>query len=291
MILLRPICLGLFVAIASIPVGMAGGLSPSEKSYVGGYRQGGMEVLSRLVLLDDHTYCFGITGGSLDLLTAGHWKSNPDKESGISLSEVRAASTLFPVRVKTTKDQKDQGDKVTFTIHGYSMSEAKHPVFATSATDSMPTAMRPLFVADKSTWSSRYTLPPVKSDQARFFYIGHYETDKYGRPTRVKVFQYALGSGNTVLIGFDQDQARPLMNMTAKLVNNVLHIDGQRFGKKDTLPAEVFSSVREDCTKPVFQAAKNEAKKNNDTAPTPIKSFYLDSTSVQGSPWFAKDKD
>ena len=284
----RPLCLGLVFSIVTASAGMAAGLSPSEKAYVGGYRQGSVDVLSRLVLLDDHTYCFGVTGGSLDLLTAGYWKSNPDKASGISLSEVRASSSLFPVRIKTTKDQ---GDKVAFVIHGYSMSEAKHPVFATSATDSLPTAMRPLFVADKSNWSDRYNLPPIKSDQARFFYIGHYERDKYGRPARVKVFQYALGNGNTVLIGYDQNQGRPLMNMTAKLVDNVLHIDGQRFGKKDTLPAEVFSSVREDCTKPVLQAAKNVEKKNNDATPAPIKSFYLDSKAIQGSPWFAKDRD
>ncbi len=285
---LCPVCLGLFAALASIPAGMASGLSPSEKIYVGGYRQGSVDVLSRLVLLDDHTYCFGVTGGSLDLLTAGHWKSNPDKESGISLSEVRPASALFPVRIKTTKDQ---GDKVAFVIHGYSMSDARHPVFALSASDSLPTSMRPLFVAGKSNWSDRYNLPPVKPDLARFFYIGHYETDKYGKPARVKVFQYALGNGNTVLIGYDQNQGRPLMNMTAKLVDNVLHIDGQRFGKKDPLPPEVFSSVREECTKPVFQAARNEEKKNNDTSPAPIKSFYLDSKAIQGAPWFAKDRD
>lgn len=279
---------GLLVLLSSTQTLAADTVSSAEKVYVGGYRQGSVDVLSRLVLLDDHTYCFGVTGGSLDLLTAGYWKSNPDKASGISLSEVRASSSLFPVRIKTTKDQ---GDKVAFVIHGYSMSDARHPVFATSASDSLPTAMRPLFVAGKSNWSDRYNLPPIKSDQARFFYIGHYETDKYRRPTRVKVFQYALGNGNTVLIGYDQNQGRPLMNMTAKLVDNVLHIDGQRFGKKDTLPAEVFSSVREECTKPVFQAAKNEEKKNNDVTPTPIKSFYLDSKAIQGSPWFAKDRD
>ncbi len=281
-------CFGLLALHASVQSVVADTVSSAERVYVGGYRQGSVDVLSRLVLLDDHTYCFGITGGSLDLLTAGHWKSSADRASGISLSEVRAASPLFPVRIKTTKDQ---GDMVTFVIHGYSMSDARHPVFATSASDSLPVSMRPLFVKDKSGWSGRYNLPPVKSDQARFFYIGHYETDKYGRPTRVKVFQYALGSGNTVLIGYDQNQGRPLMNMTAKLVDNVLHIDGQRFGKKDTLPAEVFSSVREDCTKPIFQAAKNEKKTDSDATPTPIKSFYLDSKAIQGAPWFAKGGD
>lgn len=88
---------GLLVLLSSTQTLAADTVSSAEKVYVGGYRQGSVDVLSRLVLLDDHTYCFGVTGGSLDLLTAGYWKSNPDKASGISLSEVRASSSLFPV--------------------------------------------------------------------------------------------------------------------------------------------------------------------------------------------------
>ena len=80
----RSVCFSLFfTALFITPMAFAQNLSSGEKAYVGGYRQGSVDSLTRLVLLDDNTFCFSVMAGSLDLLAAGHWKSNP-KDTGIA---------------------------------------------------------------------------------------------------------------------------------------------------------------------------------------------------------------
>lgn len=295
------ICLSLLIA----PRAFAQKVTSVEKAYVGGYTQGSVDAVTRIVLLDDHTFCFAFTGGSLDLLAAGHWKSNSTKGTGISLQEVRTDQPLFPTSAKTAKEQ---GDMVVFNFDGYSLSNADAAVFTVSATDAPPATMRPLFSSENTSWSSRYKLPPIKADKVRYFYIGYGEADKYGRPLRLKVVQYKLDGSNSVLIGFNQIQATPLMNMSAKLVGNVLHVDGDLFGKKDSLPEEVMEDVRENCIYPVLQPDKvraqkkcekkegsdcddeEESEKNNAPTLVPVKTFQMDLKAIKGTPWIDRKK-
>jgi len=92
--------LGLCLAIAASPMAVGQKLSRAEKAYVGGYTQGGVDAVTRIVLLEDRTFCFAFTGGALDLLAAGYWQTNPGKDGGITLQEVRAEQELFPALIE-----------------------------------------------------------------------------------------------------------------------------------------------------------------------------------------------
>ena len=301
----RSLCFSSFcIALLIAPMAFAQNVSSGEKAYVGGYRQGSVDSLTRLVLLDDNTFCFSVMAGSLDLLAAGHWKSNT-KDTGISLHEVRIGKPLFPA---LSKQVKGRGDLVEFNFDGYSLSNAPSPVFGFAATDAPPASLRPLFSPENTSWATRYKLPPIKADKVRYFFIGYVEADKYGKPSRVKLVQYKLSDGNTVLVGFDDVQATPLMNMSANLVNDVLFVNREKFGKKDSLPPEVMQDVRENCIYPVMQPdkvrAKNkcaekqgsnceeedDSKNNNDPMLVPIKTLYMDLNAIKGAPWIDRKK-
>lgn len=305
-----PMCYNLFFLLFVIsPMASPHDVTLEEKVYVGGYTQSSVDVLTRLVLLDDHTFCFAVTAGSLDLLAAGYWKSNPGKDAGISLHEVRQEQSLFPVFIEKVEGAKGQGDLVIFNFDGYSLSDANSPVFAVSATDVPPDRLRPLFSSENSAWSISYKLPPMKPDKARYFFIGHAEADKYDRPSRLIIAQYKVGDGNTVHVGFNRIQATPLMKMSARLINSVLHVDGNVLGKKDSLSAEVMNSVREDCVNPILKPAKASASKKcikkpgsdcedeegsentNSQMLAPVKTFHLELNAIKGAPWIIKGKD
>lgn len=294
----------LCLSLAAAPMAFAQKLTPAEKAYVGGYTQGSVDAVTRIVLLDDRTFCFAFTGGALDLLAAGHWRSNPGANAGITLQEVRTEQTLFPAFIKT---EKTAGDTVVFNFDAYSLSDAESAVFAVSATDEAPTTMRPVFSSSNKSWPMRYTLPPMNAANVRNFYIGYAESDKYNRPVRLNVVQYKLTGGNSVLIGFNRVQAMPLIKMSAKLVDNVLHVDRDVFGKRDVLPAEVMQDVRETCIDPVLKpntarAAENCAGKrdadceeeaseeDNGAMMVPVKSFHMELKAIHGAPWIDRDK-
>ena len=237
------------------------------------------------------------------MLAAGHWKANPTKDVGISLHEVRIDKPLFPALIKKVKQQ---GDSVVFNFDGYSLSDAESAVFAVSATDAQPSSFRPLFSPENTGWDARYKLPPIKAEKAGYFFIG-YGGSENRQLLRVKVVQYKLGDGNTVLVGFDRVQATPLMNMSAKLVNDVLYIHGQKFGKKDPLTPEIMQQAHENCVYPAMQPNKVRPKskcvkkpgsdcededesENNDPLAVPIKTFYVDLKAIKGQPWIDKKK-
>jgi len=117
--------------------------------------------------------------------------------------------------------------------------------------------------------------------------------------------QYAVNGGSAVLIGFNPIQAKPLMKMSAKLVGNVLHIGGERFGERDTLPKEVMEDVRINCIDPVLRLDTARTEKcagdqdsDCDTSEyssgtmllAPGKTWHIHLKAVTGSPWINRDK-
>ena len=291
----------LSLAIAASPMAVAQKLSQAEKSYVGGYTQGGVDAVTRIVLLDDRTFCFAFTGGALDLLAAGHWRSNPGKDAGIMLEEVRAEQTLFPALIE---EKSVPGDTVVFSFDAFSLSNAESAVFAVSANDEAPTTMRPLFSSSDNSWPSRYTLPPMKAAKARNFYIGYAVGDNFNRATRLHVVQYTVSGGSAVLIGFNHIQATPLIKMSAKLVGNVLHVGRDAFGKRHRLPAEVMNDVRNSCIDPVLRPDTahqencsaeqdencNSSEYSSGAMLTPVNILHMDLKAVAGRPWINRDK-
>src|SRR5690606_6996222 len=167
--------LKIFTSIALVSLAVASctkNESADDSTYVGIYSKSEMDSLSQIALLEDHTFCYGFMGGSLDLLAAGRWQIAEGKQPGIVLHEVRANSVLFPVLVQQTKQQDGM---IHFDWAGYSLAEANGPVFATAAEGMQPTVFRPLFDEDKYSWAETYSFPPVDKGEATYFYIGQIE--------------------------------------------------------------------------------------------------------------------
>ena len=265
--------------------------TPAEKAYVGRYTQGTADSQAQLTLLEDNTFCFALADGGVDLLTGGRWNAETGKNgAGIRLREVRVDRALFPAFAPPAGAP---GKEVMFSFHGRSLSNARTPVFAVSATEAAPAALRPLFVPGKFNWSESYALPAA-SDAARYFFIGEVEKDAAGKPLRVNVTQYAVGNAATVRVGFSVVQAMPRMNVPASLKGNVLQLDGQPFGNREDVPPKVQKELRESCIVPALASnatdnGQHTGGKGYGDGLLPVKTFYMDLSAVQGTPIFEAD--
>ena len=255
--------------------------TPAEAGYVGDYRGGSVDTVTQLALLVDNTFCFAVTGGALDMLMAGRWKS---EGTGVRLQQVRPDQTLFPAFARKVAAL---GDRVEFDFHGRSLSNARAPVFAVSADDQPPATLRPLFVADNSTWSESYQLPALPAQAVRTFYLGEVVDGTPGKPPVVKVVQYRLDGANSVRVGFDQLQAMPLMDQRAELQGDMLFLSGSRLGKRRALSPEVEQAVRTGCVAPALNPnVPRPLKKGQNKPLEALKTFTLGLEAIQGKPFF-----
>lgn len=271
------------VALATLAVTITThAATPAETSYVGEYRGRAVDSVTQLALLDDNTFCFALTGGALNLLMAGRWKA---ESGGIRLRQVRQEQTLFPV---FTRKSDAQGAMVEFEFHGRSLSRAQAPVFAVSADDKEPVALRPLFSESNSTWSERYKLPAMPVDAVRYFYLGDVVEAVPGKPLLVKVVQYRLEGGHSVRVAFDQLQAMPLMDQRGELKGDILFLAGSRLGKRQPLVPEVLKAVRTGCIQPELNpgAARPAATDGQGKLLVPARTFTVSPSAIQGKPFF-----
>ena len=266
--------------LSLLPFAAAQALTEAEKPYVGGYTQGSVDSRAQLMLLDDNTFCFAFMGGSLDMLAGGRWKA---EGNGVRLEEVRQIGSVFPAFGRAAAEQKAS---VAFDFHGSSLSDATSPVFATSGDEALPTTMRPLFNADHNGWSSSYKLPPMPAAQVRYFYMGDVEGDDVRQPKRLRV-------------GYNRAFGSPPLDLRATLKDDeVLHVDGRRFGVRKELPEKALERIRTACIQPALaeakrpsdeEAAEIAAGRATSVKPpplVPVKTFYLPLTAIQGAPYF-----
>ena len=262
-----------------------------ESTFVGVYTQGDVDSQAQLFLLDDNTFCFTFMGGSLDLLKAGRWEKN-SANATINLLEYRPDAQLYPAIGKNLDRLGTL--KVAINFDGYSLSNARSPVFAVSNTDAQPASFRPLFPRGKSNWAGTYSLPLMLPENAKYFFIGDVEVDKYEKPLKLRVTQYKIENYDTVRIGFDELQASPAMNANALLINNVLQMNGSKFGSKQPLDGDTANDVRLQCINPILlpensNATADKTQKKllgNAELLKPIKRFNLEVSAVVGAPIF-----
>jgi hypothetical protein len=269
----------LFALTASVTPHAA---TPAEVSYVGDYRGGSVDTVSQLALLDDNTFCFALSGGALDMVIAGRWKS---EGTGVRLQQVRQDQTLFPV---FTRKASTLGTMVEFDFHGQTLSNARAPVFAVSVDDTPPTTLRPLFGKDHNTWSESYPLPALPAESVRYFYLGDVVEEAPGKPPVVKVVQYRLDGANSVRVGFDQLQAMPLMDQRAELKGDMLFLSGSRMGKRRVLSLEVEQAVRTGCILPALNpdSPRPALRKGQSMPLEPLKTFTVSVSAIAGKPFF-----
>jgi hypothetical protein len=297
----RLACLALSpLLVALLPAAHAQTVTPAEKPYVGGYTSGTVDTRTQLMLLDDNTFCFTFMGGSLDMVSGGRWKAEPT--GGVRLQEVRQETTLFPAFVRKPAEG---ASGVQIEFDGYTFSSARSPVFGVSDSDTPPATLRPLFPEGQSNWAERYTLPAMKPAPGRNIFVGNVETGRDRQPVRVKVTQYRLLDASNIRLAFDQSQARAPLNLAATLADNVLSVDGRRFGKRDELPERVLDGIRKGCIKPALDsegalarekiepgdnedvaAAKRRAQMRRAAMLVPVKSFDMDLATIHGAPYF-----
>lgn len=281
------VCLILVLTIIT----KASAVSSYESEFVGMYTQRDVDSQAQLFLLDDHTFCFTFMGGSLDLLKAGRWKATPI-EGTINLQEIRPDTPIYPALGKNL-DRLGPA-MIGINFDGYSLSNATSPVFAVASTDTLPSTFRPIFPNESSSWSQTYALPLMPAENVKYFYIGDIELDKYGKPIKLRVLQYKIGSHDAIRIGFNNIQSDPPMNVNAKLINNVLQLDRDTFGSKRPLTATMIEEVKERCVNPAIYPDKVSLAKNKSQEQlpagseilTPTKSFNLDIKAIAGKPFF-----
>ena len=281
------------LALALLPLAAARAATPAEQPYVGSYTQGSVDTRSQLMLLDDNTFCFSFMGGSLDMLAGGRWKT---EGNGVRLQEVRQNGSVFPAFGQAVLGLKET---VEFDFHGHSLSRAASVAFATSGDETLPTTLRPLFKADHNGWSSSYKLPPLPAAQVRYFYIGDAEVDANGQPRQLRVVQYRRGDANTLRVGYNRAFGSPPLNLSATLQDDVLHVDGRRFGARKELPEKALERIRAACIRPALAEAKRPSEEEAAEIAAgratsvkrpplvPVKTFYLPLTAIQGAPYFS----
>jgi len=271
----------------------AGDLSTDEASFVGMYVQRSVDAQSQLFILDDRTFCFTFMGGALDLIKAGRWHAMGE-EGVINLQEVRGQTQIHPAIAKNL-DRLEDG-MIGINFDGYTLSEAYSPAYAISSANVVPDKLTPLFAAGNTTWSQTYALPLMKANQAKYIFIGDIEVDKYGNPQQqVRVTQYNLEDYDAIRIGFNRIQAEPAMNVNISTEDNILFMNGNRFGPRKALDSETIKEVREQCIKPILQQADNTEDNNRqgkksikEKMLTPVKTFYMNSSAISGKPIFEK---
>lgn len=281
------------LALTWLPLAAAQAATPAEQPYTGSYTQGSVDSRAQLMLLDDNTFCFGFMGGSLDMLAGGRWKA---EGNGVRLQEVRLNGTVFPVFGKAAPEQ----ETVEFDFHGHSLSRAASVAFATGADEALPTSLRRLFKDGHNGWSSSYKLPPMPVAQVRYFYIADAEVDADRQPRQLRVVQYRRGDANALRVGYNRAFGIPPLNLFATLKDEVLYVDGSRFGARKELPEKALERIRATCITPVLADAKRpaeggseeEAAARRSTAVkspplVPVKTFYLPLTALQGTPYFS----
>lgn len=271
--------------------------APVDSDFVGIYNQGRMESLAQVVLLDDHTFCYALMAGNLDLIKAGRWKAG-NAQGTIDLEEIRPDSPVHPA-VGRVLDRLGE-PKVGINFDGHSLSGARSPVFAVTRAETPPATFRPLFGKENSRWSwaRTYALPLMDPGEARYFFIGDIEVDFYERPKRLRVTQYAIGRYDTIRIGFDRIRSEPPLRMTMRLAQDALWMGDENFGTRKPLTPEIVVEVREHCINPALrpdqtfsaQAEEQQHLPENEELLTPIRTIYLDVAAIAGRPFFTANQ-
>ena len=272
-------------AVCLLATHMANAAPPG---YAGSYSSGGVDSVQQLMLLEDHTFCYAVMAGSLDLLAGGHWQEATNPADGIDLQEVKAKRTAFPAILNEATSEKG---KVAFDFDGHSFSGAALAAFAVSGSDSPPATMRPLFPEDKNGWSPSYPLPAVEAAKARYFFLAHAvpRVDGEREPATVSVTVYVLdGNSGDVRIGFDRVQAMPALRLRAQLQGEELSLEGEPFGSREPLAPDLADGVRRDCITPALSSEEPamETREPGVRRLVPLRSFTLPVDAIQGTPWF-----
>jgi streptogramin lyase len=206
-------------------------LPPATKAsvspFVGHYHHGTVDSIEELYILPNHTFCYAVTAGSLDLVAPGRWTAAAD---GIVLDEVKPASNELLVAWESTLDPNEVG-KLLFTVDGRSVGAQGSFILGTSESEELPVNFRPLFADEANEFSASYReTRPI--GQTKIFVVAyrlHLEVTRK-ESSRYKILEYRVpnlkpGAGAHIRIAFNEQAAAPAIHKEAKMKGGMLYLD------------------------------------------------------------------
>jgi hypothetical protein len=286
--------------------------SVAKKSpFVGAYHHDEVDSAENLAILPDRKFCFALSDGTEDHLTAGRWKPT---EHGIVLEEVKMPSNgIFAGVMPHWQGQEESSGPVSvnFLFDGQSLGGQGTFVFGFSEDETLPKEMRPVFTATANELSGQYALPPVTGSVKSFFiaYREHPEGPRT-RSRMYRVLQFHLPEvkppaelndpsarlvSMDIAIGFDSESVQPPLHFNSEIRDGVLFVDGAKFGDRQELPDEMKADSPE-CTKLIEQAEKKvstepELMEDGSLQLKPVRSFDQELHIEAAKPYFTAPSD
>ena len=258
-------------------------------SPVGIWNSGTVDSVTRLYVLDDHSYCFTLMAGNLDLIATGRWEKQGET---YRFTESKTPAPLFPMAAR--QSEKPSGGR-KLLLDGHMMSYADSPVIGFLKNRNDPLTLRRLFARDNHSWSEGYDIPAAMIGDARYLVIGgrmdaptgDYADDKASGPYQLYI--YELGTDATEYrIGYDRRQAMERLDFTADVGAEIMKTDEVGAFQRSAQPmdAKLAESVRRDCIDGMAEARQDYLQSRGITRPAPVDTRIVAAPAINEDPVF-----
>lgn len=246
--------------------------------FIGNYRGGSVDSVLQLALLKNHTFCFTLMAGNLNLRAGGTWKVVAGSNGKtIEVQEQRKNAVVFPVWQNHSGEQKNAAAHKFITLYATSLSHAEGVVFGFSKKD-----LRPLFAPSQSRFQQAYELPIPATAGSLFVGL----PNKSGKQYNMEQYRIDNITTQEIRLGFDRNAARKLIHFKASLeddkllMQNPLGSDTMQKRSKP-LSAKALAQIQAHCVAPALK--KLPAKKGY---LSPKRRFTVPASSIQKTSWF-----
>ncbi len=258
-------------------------------SPVGIWNSGTVDSVTRLYVLDDHSYCFTLMAGNLDLIATGRWEKQGES---YRFTESKTPAPLFPMAAR--QSEKPSGGR-SLLIDGHMMSYADSPVIGFLKNRNDPLLLRRLFARDNHSWSEGYDIPAAMIGDARYLVIGgsmdapsgDYAKDR--AKGRYQLYIYELGADAAEYrVGYDRRQAMERLDFTADVGAETMKTDevGAFQRAPQPMDAKLADSVRRDCIDGVAEARQDYLQSRGIKRLVPVETRIVAAPAINEDPVF-----
>ena len=260
-------------------------------SPIGVWNSGTVDSVTRLYVLDDHSYCFTLMAGNLDLISTGRWEK---LGQFYRFTETKAPAPLFPMAARQSENS--SGGR-SLLLDGHMMSYADAPVIGFLKNRTDPLSLRRLFSRDNHSWSEGYDVPAAMLDGARYLVIGgrmdapaeHYANDTASGPYQLYI--YELGADATEYrLGYDRRQAMARLDFTADVGAGIMKTDEAGTLQRSTQPmdAKLADNVRRDCIDGMVEDRHHYLESRGIKQLVPLETRMVAAPAIHEDPVFEK---
>ena len=258
-------------------------------SPVGIWNSGTVDSITRLYVLDDHSYCFTLMAGNLDLIATGRWEKQGES---YRFTESKTPAPLFPLAAR--QSEKPSGGRALL-LDGHMMSYANQPVIGFLKNRNDPLSLRRLFARDNHSWSEGYDIPAAMIGDARYLVIGGRVDAPSGDDANdrangsYQLYIYALGVDATEYrVGYDRRQATERLDFTADVGAEIMKTDEVGAFQRSAQPMDtkLADSVRRDCIDGMAEARQDYLQSRGITRPAPVETRIVAAPVINEDPVF-----